>query len=89
MVTFDPVSSRKIDERWFVGGECVRVTKWRTSGSVLIQIRLVDDNGESIPKETNRAPPWLWGVTDQTHPTMPAWMKDDEQWQAALDAQGD
>ena len=31
--------------------------------------------------------PWLWGVTDQTEPTMPEWMKDDAQWQAALDAQ--
>ena len=33
------------------------------------------------------APPWRWGVTDQTEPTMPAWMKDDAKWQAALDAQ--
>ena len=33
------------------------------------------------------SPPWLWGVTDQTAPSMPAWMKDDEQWQRALDAQ--
>ena len=27
------------------------------------------------------------GATDQTEPTMPAWMKDDAKWQAALDAQ--
>ena len=37
--------------------------------------------------EFNRSPPWLWNVTDQTAPSMPAWMKDDEQWQRVLDAQ--
>ena len=37
--------------------------------------------------ETRRAPPWWWDVTDQTEPSMPEWMKDDEQWQATLDAE--
>ncbi len=32
-------------------------------------------------------PPWLWGVTDQTEPTMPAWMKDDEKWAKAREGQ--
>ena len=31
--------------------------------------------------------PWWWGVTDQTAPSAPAWILDDKQWHAALDAQ--
>ena len=32
-------------------------------------------------------PAWWWGMTDQTAPSAPAWILDDKQWQAALDAQ--
>ena len=53
---------------------------WKLDGTVVYQ--------RGADGEKRRAPPWLWGVTDQTEPTMPAWMKDDEKWQAALDAQG-
>ena len=42
---------------------------------------------DSQRKQLKTKSPWLWGVTDQTAPSMPAWMKDDKQWQATLDAQ--
>ena len=68
-----------------------RVTYWNPDGTVSCQFR----PGPGMPalrmapsaNESRAAPPWWWGVTDQTDPMMPAWMKDDEKWQAALDAQ--
>ena len=60
----------------------VKATIWHEDGTV----RWHFDGDETFPVETT-SPPWLWGVTDQASPTMPAWMKDDEKWQAALDAQ--
>ena len=60
-------------------GEGERITVWRIDGAVAFQ---EGDDGEK-----RRSPPWLWGVTDETSPTMPAWMKDDAKWQAALAAQ--
>ena len=68
-----------------------RVTYWNPDGTVSCQFR----PGPGMPalrmepsaNESRAAPPWWWGVTDQTAPSMPGWMKDDEKWQAALDAQ--
>ncbi len=60
-----------------------RYTQWRPDGTV--ERQAISYQG-TMPNN-KEAPPWLWGVTDQTEPTMPAWMKDDEKWQAALDAQ--
>ena len=57
-----------------------RMTWWEFSGELAEQW---DDHGDVEIS----SPPWLWSVTDQTTPSMPAWMKDDEQWQRALDAQ--
>ena len=51
-------------------------TFWDINGSVQCQLQ---------GSELRRSPPWLWGVTAQTKPTMPAWMKDDEKWAKALE----
>ena len=61
-------------------GDALLTTAWREDGSVWHQ---VPPRTRTLPQ----SPPWLWGVTDQTAPSIPAWMKDDERWQAALDAQ--
>ena len=61
------------------------VTAWHPDGIVQHQ----EERGAGQPGWTGwtDSPPWLRGVTDQTAPSMPAWMKDDAKWQAALDAQ--
>ena len=71
-------------EELFTGPGVTRRTWWNPDGSVRHQSwhRL----GEST-EEQREKPPWWWGVKDQTAPSMPAWMKDDAKWQAALDAQ--
>ncbi len=56
------------------------LTWWNLDGTVYRQAR-------GDPFEFVESPPWWDGVTDQTAPSIPAWMKDDEQWQRALDAQ--
>ena len=61
-------------------------TVWKLDGAVLCQYRFYDETGAKV-KERKYSPPWWWGVTDQTVPSMPEWMKDDEKWQRALDAQ--
>ncbi len=61
-----------------------QVTYWKPDGSVLQQFII---GGTMQGSHFNRSPPWWWNVTDQTAPSMPAWMKDDEKWQRALDAQ--
>ncbi len=55
------------------------MTYWLPDGTVTAQRDR--ELGETLE------PPWLWGVTDQTEPSAPAWILDDAQWQAALDAQ--
>ena len=60
------------------------LTNWRPNGVVAMQGVLAPSGFPTTQKDS---PPWLWGVTDQTEPTMPVWMKDDAKWQAALDAQ--
>ena len=57
-------------------------TAWNPDGTVKGQSRR-----SPWEVEVNESPPWWNGATDQTTPSMPAWMKDDEQWQRALDAQ--
>ncbi len=56
----------------------IRATFWHEDGTVEKQM------GTEISGRKT-APPWLWGVTDQTEPTMPEWMKDDEKWAEALE----
>ncbi len=65
------------DGRWDHG------TWWEFDGTVMKQVR----HDESGRPEEKTSPPWWWGVTDETAPSMPEWMKDDAKWQAALDAQ--
>ena len=67
-----------------VHGAEVRITVWRADGSVKNQVIF---STVALQIRDHDDPPWLWGVTDQTAPTIPAWMKDDAKWQAALDAQ--
>ncbi len=64
-----------------------RSTEWTKNGKVLVQVRAVPRSGGGWRADHKKSPPWWWNVTDQTAPSIPAWMKDDEQWQAALDAQ--
>ena len=65
------------------------VTDWHVDGTVKLQQWTVPGGKPTRGRriETKSTPPWRWGVTDQTAPSMPAWMKDDAKWQAALDAQ--
>ncbi len=60
---------------WYIDDQ--RITEWDVNGALVRQ---------GLVRERT-APPWFWGVTDQTEPSIPAWMKDDAKWQAALDAQ--
>ena len=56
-------------------------TEWSPDGTVLLQVyRNAQGRGQ-----VKSNPPWLWGVTDQTEPTIPEWMKDDELWAKALE----
>ncbi len=78
---------KAFEQEWH-DGEAIRTTYWNPDGSIAWQ-----STGDTIwiplmsedPDRTH--PPWLWGVTAQTEPSMPEWMKDDAKWQAALDAQ--
>ena len=51
-----------------VGGCIMRRTWWRFDGTVEAQ----EFWGQS--PESKAAPPWYWGVTDQTEPTAP-WLE--------------
>ena len=69
-----------------------RATSWNLDGKVKHQgwNRQLENNpdlADNTTAEYKLSPPWWWNATDQTAPSMPAWMKDDEQWQRALDAQ--
>ncbi len=71
---------------------CVRETYWNTDGTVDYQRYEADaipgvGHGFVRGGTQSSGPPWLWGVTDQVAPSMPAWMKDNAKWQAALAAQ--
>ena len=68
-------------EEYFIRDGNVYITRWRPDGSVLRQ----DTGIQAGPDQSQETPPWLWGVTDQTEPTMPEWMNDDEQWAKALE----
>ena len=45
-------------------------------------VRQLSQAGHAVRPDQIAEAPWLWGVTDQTEPSMPEWMKDDEKWQA-------
>ena len=57
-------------------------TVWDPDGTPRVQIRF-----RSGRSEARYSPPWWWGKADQTASSAPAWILDDQQWQAALDAQ--
>ena len=57
------------------------ITKWKPDGSVAEQYIGIQAGKD----QSQESAPWLWGVTDQTEPTMPAWMKDDKLWAKALE----
>ena len=65
----------------------LRVTTWDYDGRVWMQQIASPDGREASAwrVEMRLSPPWLWGVTDQTEPSMPAWMKDDKLWAKALE----
>ena len=67
-----------VEQLYIESGVLGRHTAWRLDGTVELQ------NGRD---GVRKSPPWWWNTTDQTAPSMPAWMKDDEQWQRALDEQ--
>lgn len=69
----------------FRKGRLYRQTTWSPDGTVLNQLSWPLDADNITVDKTE--PPWLWGVTDQAEPSMPAWMKDDAKWRAALEAQ--
>ncbi len=56
-------------------GNLVKYTHWNPDGTVVNQDWLPSGELEMQFKE---GPPWWWGVTDQTEPSIPAWRKDDE-----------
>ena len=65
-----------------------RVTVWNPDGTVLCQFRSGPGLSSRDPIERKGSSPWWWGVTDQTSPSMPEWMKDDAKWAKALEEQG-
>ncbi len=77
LVLWDVNTGYKSDDAIFDNGE-VQLTQFAPDGSVLRQL---------WRHEARFSPPWLWGVTDQTDPSAPAWILDDALWQTALDAQ--
>ena len=81
-------NGRKQSEANWSEGYLLWMTEWNYDGTVHAQFDFVSPDGSltDSPRE-KESPPCLWGVSDQTTPSMPAWMKDDEKWQAALDAQ--
>ena len=87
-VTWFVSTGYRASETFFAGGfgRIGRTTIWKPSGSVQHQIGPTQWPG--VPG-WRTSPPWLWGVTDETEPSIPAWILDDERWQAALDAQRD
>ena len=80
-------SGYRASEATYVDGSVTTQNIWNPDGSVLYQTTYLDANGNYMRKgqKANKSPPWLWGVTDQTEPSMPAWMKDDEKWAKALE----
>ena len=89
-ITWNSKSGFMASREYWSHGTPVRFTRWRPwDGTVWVQTLCSQDptrEGMTIEDERH-SPPWLWNVTDQTAPSIPAWMKDDEQWQRALDAQ--
>ena len=72
----------------FRNGEGRRETIWAFDGRVASQAKNFIDSWDLFnPSAENTESPWWWNATDQTTPSIPAWMKDDVQWQRALDAQ--
>lgn len=66
-------------------------TTWNPDGTVAFQWRFTEGSGQgpfgSVHEiEFNRSPPWWTDVRDQGKPSMPAWMKDEDQWRRARDA---
>lgn len=60
-------------------------TIWHPNGTLLFQMR--PNPGAEDGIEFREHEPWWDGASDQTVPSMPGWMGDDREWQAALDAQ--
>ena len=77
-------------EGYAVDGHIARETCYRSNGMVMSQNRppARPTGMLSSGPDTRLTPPWRWGVTDQTSPSMPAWMKDDAKWAKALEDQG-
>ena len=68
---------------WSNKSDLYVTTGWRMNGRLVGQWRIVGTGGNSMFEERTM-PPW-WGVTNQTEPSMPEWMKDDEKWAKALE----
>ena len=58
------------------GDTATGYTLYRPDGTVLAQ--------NVVGGARRSSPPWLWGVTDQTEPSIPEWMRDEEAWGARL-----
>ena len=57
-------------------GNLVTKTSWRLDGTVQSQQRMIRTGSVQFKS----SPPWWWSVQDQTSPSAPAWILDDEQW---------
>ena len=77
-VYYYPQTGTKYKQGFFFRDGSARYTVWWIDGSTAKQ-----RDGE----DAQRSPPWRWNIADQTAPSMPRWMGDDQQWQHALDAQ--
>ncbi len=77
-------NGRKAFEQEWSDGEVLRRTDWDIEGKAFQQYRLFDDSGNEA-YQFRHSPPWWWGVTDQTEPSIPEWMKDDAKWAKALE----
>ena len=66
-------------EELYRDGVLLRETQYRPDGSVSWQFRAGPDANAEVGRLYS--PPWLWGVEDQTRPSIPEWMKVDGQWQ--------
>ena len=54
-------------------GRLSRMTEWAPDGRVIVQKERIGDTDRFVVRY---APPWHWGVRDQTKPTAPWWGKE-------------
>lgn len=69
---------------WGADGRLWWQGEWRGAHTSLFSRTGIDGSlHRNTPTILRTESPWLWSVTDQAEPSMPAWMKDDTKWRAA------